>query len=164
MELLEDPLELFGRRNFAVGNLETLAMYGGLSVTFFFLVLFLQQVAGYTALQAGLATMPTTIVMFLLSKRAGRLADRLGPRLFMGGGPLVAAVAVARAKRPQTRRCSRHWSCLMHTEHCLRVCESGMNVLQSFSIHGARVLLVIHPLSANRQTQHFFGFEGRAWR
>ena len=86
------PLELFRRRNFAVGNLETLAMYGGLSVTFFFLVLFLQQVAGYTALEAGLATMPTTIVMFLLSKRAGRLADRLGPRLFMGGGPLVAAL------------------------------------------------------------------------
>jgi predicted MFS family arabinose efflux permease len=89
------PMELFKRRNFAVGNLETLAMYGGLSVVFFFLVLFLQQVAGYTALEAGLATMPTTIVMFLLSKRAGRLADRLGPRLFMGGGPVVAALGVA---------------------------------------------------------------------
>ena len=47
------PLGLFARRNFAVGNLQTLAMYGGLSITFFFLVLFLQQVAGYDALQAG---------------------------------------------------------------------------------------------------------------
>ncbi|HWT25896.1 MAG TPA: DHA2 family efflux MFS transporter permease subunit, partial [Solirubrobacteraceae bacterium] len=89
------PLALFRRRNFAAGNLETFAMYGGLSGTFFFLVLFLQQVAGYDALEAGLATMPTTIVMFLLSKRFGRLADRYGPRLFMGGGPLVAAVGLA---------------------------------------------------------------------
>ena len=89
------PLELFRRRNFAFGNLETFAMYGGLGAMFFFLTLFLQQVAGYDALEAGLATLPTTIVMFLLSKRAGRLADRYGPRLFMGCGPLVGAVGVA---------------------------------------------------------------------
>ncbi len=88
------PLGLFKRRNFAVGNLQTFAMYGGLSVTFFFLVLFLQQVAGYDALQAGLALMPATLVLFALSKRAGRLADRLGPRLFMGIGPLVSALGL----------------------------------------------------------------------
>jgi EmrB/QacA subfamily drug resistance transporter len=85
------PLGLFRRRNFAVGNAQTLTMYGGLGVLFFFLVLYLQQVAGWTALQAGLATLPTTIVMFLLSRYTGRLADRYGPRMFMGGGPLVAA-------------------------------------------------------------------------
>ncbi len=88
------PLGLFKRRNFAVGNLQTFTMYGGLSVTFFFLVLFLQQVAGYDALQAGLALMPATLVLFALSKRAGRLADRLGPRLFMGIGPLVSALGL----------------------------------------------------------------------
>ncbi len=88
------PLGLFTRRNFAVGNLETLAMYGGLSLSIFVTVLFLQQVAGYSAFEAGLATMPTTIVMFLLSKRMGALADRLGPRLFMGAGPLVAAAGL----------------------------------------------------------------------
>jgi EmrB/QacA subfamily drug resistance transporter len=89
------PLGLFKRRNFAVGNVETFAMYGGLSATFFFLVLFLQEVVGYGALQAGLALMPSTLVMFGVSKRAGRLADRFGPRLFMGVGPLVAAVGLA---------------------------------------------------------------------
>jgi EmrB/QacA subfamily drug resistance transporter len=88
------PLMLFKRRNFAAGNLETFAMYAGLAVLFFYLVLFLQQVAGYTALQAGLATLPTTAVMFTLSRRAGALADRFGPRPFMGGGPLVAAVGL----------------------------------------------------------------------
>ena len=88
------PLELFKRRNFAAGNIETFAMYAGLSVLFFYLVLFLQQVAGYSALEAGAATLPTTAVMFVLSKRAGALADRYGPRPFMGGGPLVAAAGL----------------------------------------------------------------------
>jgi MFS family permease len=58
-------------------------------------VLFLQEVAGYKALQAGLAMMPSTLVMFALSKRAGRLADHYGPRLFMGLGPLVAGSGLA---------------------------------------------------------------------
>ena len=87
-------LELFKRRNFAVGNLETLTMYAGLSILFFFLVIFLQQVAGYTALQSGLTTVPVTVVMFALSRRFGALADRYGPRLFMGAGPLVAAAGI----------------------------------------------------------------------
>ena len=88
------PLGLFARRNFAIGNVETLAMYAALSISSFFLVLFLQQVAGYSALESGLATMPTTLVMFALSKRVGRLADRIGPRLFMGVGPLLGALGL----------------------------------------------------------------------
>lgn len=88
------PLELFGERNFAVGNAATLAVYGGLSAVPFFLVLFLQQVAGYRALTAGLAMLPVTVLMFLLSKRFGALADRIGPRLFMGGGPVVAGAGL----------------------------------------------------------------------
>ena len=89
------PLGLFKRRNFAIGNVQTASMYGGLSITFFLLVLFLQEVAGYSALDSGFALLPSTIVMFLLSKRMGRLADRYGPRLFMGLGPLTAAVGLA---------------------------------------------------------------------
>jgi EmrB/QacA subfamily drug resistance transporter len=88
------PLGLFGRGNFAWGNVETFAMYGGLGAMFFVLVLFLQQVAGWDALEAGLAVLPSTIVMFALSRRFGALADRIGPRLFMGAGPLVGAVGI----------------------------------------------------------------------
>ena len=88
------PLRLFRRRNFAAGNVETLAMYAGLSILFFFLILFLQQIAGYTPLKSGLATLPVTVVMFALSRRFGALADRFGPRLFMGAGPLVAAAGL----------------------------------------------------------------------
>ena len=89
------PLALFKRRNFAVGNIETFSMYAGLGLLFFFLVLFLQQVAGYSALEAGTTTIPVTLVMFLFSARFGALADRHGPRFFMGVGPLVAATGLA---------------------------------------------------------------------
>jgi len=85
------PLGLFRRRNFSAGNVETFAMYAGLAILFFFLVLFLQQIGGYTPLKSGLATLPVTVIMFVLSRRFGALADRYGPRFFMGAGPLVAA-------------------------------------------------------------------------
>jgi EmrB/QacA subfamily drug resistance transporter len=84
-------LELFAGRNFSIANLETLAMYAGLAILFFFLVIFLQEVAGYSALRSGLTTIPVTLTMFALSRRFGSLADRYGPRLFMCVGPLIAA-------------------------------------------------------------------------
>ncbi len=88
------PLELFKSRNFSVGNLTTLTLYAGLGVSTFFIVLFLQQVGGYTAFQSGLALMPITVIMFSLSKRFGALADRLGPRLFMAVGPVLAGAGL----------------------------------------------------------------------
>ncbi|HEV2923694.1 MAG TPA: DHA2 family efflux MFS transporter permease subunit [Solirubrobacteraceae bacterium] len=88
------PLGLFRHRNFAAGNIETFSMYAGLSILFFFLVLFLQQVGGYTPLESGLVLLPITVVMFFTSKRFGALADRYGPRFFMGAGPLVGAAGL----------------------------------------------------------------------
>jgi EmrB/QacA subfamily drug resistance transporter len=93
------PLALFRRRNFAVGNAETLTIYAGLSVLSFFLTLFLQQVAGWSAVRAGSAMVPTTVIVFALSRYSGRLADRYGPRAFMGGGPLIAATGLALLER-----------------------------------------------------------------
>src|SRR3954471_11346851 len=88
------PLELFRQRNFTVGNAATLAVYGGLGSAPFFLVLFLQQVAGYSPIAAGAARLPVTIIMFALSARWGALADRIGPRVFMGAGPLIGAAGI----------------------------------------------------------------------
>jgi EmrB/QacA subfamily drug resistance transporter len=85
------PLNLFRVRNFFVGNLATTAIYAGLSVATFLIAIFVQQVGGYSALQAGLALLPVTIIMFLLSPRFGALAGRYGARLFMAAGPLVGA-------------------------------------------------------------------------
>ena len=86
------PLTLFRIRNFAFGNLATLAIYAGLSVSSFIITITLQQVGGYSALQAGLALLPVTIVMFLFSSRFGALAGRYGARTFMTAGPLVGAI------------------------------------------------------------------------
>jgi EmrB/QacA subfamily drug resistance transporter len=88
------PLGLFMRRNFTFANVETLTVYAGLSTLTFFLVHFMQQLAGYSALKSGLALLPITVVMFFLSPRVGRLSMRIGPRYFMGVGPLIAAASL----------------------------------------------------------------------
>jgi Na+/melibiose symporter-like transporter len=88
------PLSLFRERNFAVGNVTTLAMYAGLGGMMFLLGLFIQQVGGYDALEAGAAFLPLTLITFALAKRFGALSDRFGPRAFMGAGPIVAGLGM----------------------------------------------------------------------
>jgi EmrB/QacA subfamily drug resistance transporter len=88
------PLRLFRLRNFSVTNVETLAVYGGLSALTTFLTLYLIEFAGFTALQAGVSLLPVTLVMFFLSPRTGRLSMQYGPRLFMALGPILAGLSV----------------------------------------------------------------------
>lgn len=83
------PLDLFRARNFWVGNITTTLMYGALSLNGFVLAIYLQEQAGLSATIAGLASLPTTIMMILFSSTAGRLAGSWGPRLFMGVGPIL---------------------------------------------------------------------------
>jgi EmrB/QacA subfamily drug resistance transporter len=87
-------LGLFRIRNFAVANLTTLTAYAGLIGGLFFVGLYLQQVAGYSALEAGLATTPVSLILFFLSPRWGRLASGTGPRLPMTVGPIVGGVGL----------------------------------------------------------------------
>jgi EmrB/QacA subfamily drug resistance transporter len=87
-------LGLFRIRNFAVANVTTLAAYAGLIGGLFFVGLYLQQVVGYTPLEAGLATTPISILLFVLSPRFGRLASGTGPRLPMTAGPIVAGLGL----------------------------------------------------------------------
>ncbi len=86
------PLSLFAVRNFSVGNIATLAIYGGLAVSGFMITIFVQQVGGYSGIQAGMTFIPVTILMFLLSSRFGALSAQYGPRFFMAVGPLVAGL------------------------------------------------------------------------
>lgn len=86
------PLVLFRARNFWVGNITTTLMYGALSLNGFVLAIYLQEQAGLSATAAGLASMPTTIMMILFSSTSGRLAGKWGPRLFMAFGPILMGV------------------------------------------------------------------------
>ena len=85
------PLSLFRERNFTIGNLATLTAYLGLGGVIFLLPVFLQEVSGYSPIQAGLALLPVTSLMIVLSRRFGALADRIGSRVPISLGALVAA-------------------------------------------------------------------------
>jgi EmrB/QacA subfamily drug resistance transporter len=89
------PLEMFRSRQFTAANAVTFFIYGALGGTLFLLPIQLQRVVGLSALESGSALIPMTIVMLLLSSLAGRLAQRVGPRLPMTVGPLVAAIGLA---------------------------------------------------------------------
>ncbi len=85
------PPAILTVRQFTAANAVTFAVYAALGATFFLLVIQLQQVLGYSALEAGLASLPITVLMLALSSPAGGLAQRIGPRLPMTVGPLVTA-------------------------------------------------------------------------
>jgi EmrB/QacA subfamily drug resistance transporter len=86
------PLQLFAVRNFSVGNIATFLIYAALALQAFLIVVFLQQVAGYSATMAGLASLPVMLLMFFLSSRFGALSGKYGPRLFMTVGPILAGL------------------------------------------------------------------------
>lgn len=86
------PLAIFRSRNFTVGNIVTFAAYAGLSAGTFFVAIFLQQVSGYSAFEAGIALLPITLLLVTLSRRFGALSARVGPRLLMTAGPVVVGV------------------------------------------------------------------------
>ena len=88
------PLGIFSSRLFSATNAVTFAVYGALGGVFLFLVLALQVVAGFSPIAAGAALLPVTVILLLLSARAGALASRIGPRLPMTVGPVVAGLAV----------------------------------------------------------------------
>jgi MFS family permease len=86
------PLTLFRVRNFAGANAFTLLLYFALGGTLFFLPFDLIQVQGYSATAAGAAVVPVVVLIFLLSRHTGGLADRFGARFPLVLGPAIAAV------------------------------------------------------------------------
>jgi EmrB/QacA subfamily drug resistance transporter len=88
------PTGLFRSRQFTVANIVTFVVYGALGAVLFLLVLQLQVVSGFSPLAAGASLLPFTLIMLALSAQSGALADRIGPRLQMTAGPLIAAVGL----------------------------------------------------------------------
>jgi EmrB/QacA subfamily drug resistance transporter len=88
------PLSLFTIRNFAGANVTSAFVYGAIAMGALAISLYTQEVAGYCATVAGLATLPTPVVSFLFAKRVGKLAARFGPRVFLTVGPILAGVGL----------------------------------------------------------------------
>lgn len=88
------PLHLFKNKTFTGANLLTFFLYSGLFVGMLFLTLNLIQLQGYSQLQAGLTLLPFTILIVLLSRWSGSLADKFGARWFLIGGPLLVAIGL----------------------------------------------------------------------
>jgi EmrB/QacA subfamily drug resistance transporter len=97
MRHAHDPLvppALFESRAFTVTNMATVLLYGAIGVSFFLVAYELQVAAGWTALQAGTALLPTTLLMLVFSARSGALSERIGPRLQLTVGPLLVAAGL----------------------------------------------------------------------
>lgn len=95
------PLGIFRSRQFTGANVVTLLVYAALGALFFLLILQLQNVLGYSALEAGAAILPVNVLMLALSARVGRLSERIGPRLPMTVGAIVAGIGMLLMARVQ---------------------------------------------------------------
>jgi EmrB/QacA subfamily drug resistance transporter len=123
-------LDIFADRTFSAANAMTLLVYAALGASLFFVTLQLQTVGGWTALAAGLASMPITICMIFLSAKGGEIGARIGPRIPMTVGPIVMAA-----------------SCLM-----LLAAGEDVNyvtdVLPGMTVFGLGLALMVAPLTA----------------
>jgi MFS family permease len=88
------PPQLFGSRVFSVVNVMTLQLYAAIGVAFFLVAFELQVAAGWSAMSAGAALLPTTVLMLALSSRSGALGQRIGPRPQLVVGPLLAGAGL----------------------------------------------------------------------
>ncbi|HVY37293.1 MAG TPA: MFS transporter [Polyangia bacterium] len=94
------PLGLFRSRTFAATNALTLLLYAAMGGAMFFIPFNLIQVQGYTPAAAGAALLPLVVLISTMSRWAGALAARIGPRVLLGCGPLLAALGFLLLARP----------------------------------------------------------------
>ena len=125
------PPSLFGNRLFSVLNLYTVVIYAALGGLTFFLAVHLQVVAKYSALEAGVATLPLTILLLVGSSRSGALAGRIGPRLQLSVGPVFSAAGFLLLRRVGAH--ASYWT----------------DVLPGVALFGIGMTLVVAPLTAS---------------
>jgi len=124
------PLSIFGSRQFSVVNVVTFGIYAALSGIMFLLGMELQLVSGFSALVAGAALVPLTILMLLLSARSGELTERIGPRIPLSVGPVFCAGGVLMMLRIGPS--ANYWA----------------DVLPAVLVLGIGMVLLVAPLTA----------------
>jgi MFS family permease len=125
------PPSWFSSRQFTAGNAVTFLVYGAINGFLFLAVIELQVVAGFSALLAGSAFLPSTVLTLALSSRSGRVAARVGPRLQLTLGPLVCALGILLALRVTP------------------VASYGSDVVPAVAVFGLGVAITVPPLNAS---------------
>ncbi|WP_433689373.1 MFS transporter [Micromonospora carbonacea] len=125
------PTGLFGSRLFSVLNVFTVVVYAALGGFTFFLAVYLQNVVGWSAMLTGLATVPMTVLLLVGSSRAGALSARIGPRLPLTIGPVVAALGLLLLRGVEPG--ASYWT----------------DVLPGVALFGLGLTLVVAPLTAS---------------
>jgi len=138
------PPKLFAARQFTATNVVTLLLYAALGGMLFLLPVALEQIAHYSPLEAGMSLLPVTVMMLLLSARSGRLASRIGPRLQMTVGPLVAGTGLFLLTR-------------IATDH-----QYLTGVLPGVLVLGAGLVITVAPLTATAMSSAPGGHAGVA--
>jgi EmrB/QacA subfamily drug resistance transporter len=123
------PLELFRSRQFASATVLALVTYAALGGVIFLFVAFLQISLGYTALQAGAATLPITALLLIGSGPSGRIAQRIGPRIPLTAGAVLTGAGLLLMAR-------------------IHPGDSYFAVLPSLAVFGAGLAALITPITA----------------
>jgi EmrB/QacA subfamily drug resistance transporter len=155
------PLDLFRSRNFTVTNISTLLIYGALYVTFALLAIYLIGTLGYNPAAAGLVGIPGSLLLALFSTRFGKLAARLGPRLFMSVGPFLMALGILWfARLPSS---SPPWVFkLSHLSTWAPPGRYATDLLPGYLVFGAGLTIMVAPLTTALMTSVAKQFSGVA--
>ncbi len=86
--------EFFRSKTFLGASLVAFIVSFAMLAMFFFIAIYMQNIEGYSPLEAGIRFLPTTLCIILISPFSGRLADRIGPRPLMTGGLLLVAISL----------------------------------------------------------------------
>ncbi len=146
------PLRFFRVRNFAGANLATLGVYFALSGAIFLVIIYVQNVLGYSALAAGLSLLPLSLMMLVLASRFGKLAGRYGPRLFMAVGPLIVGGGLLLFMRLDPA--AGYWSALfpavvvLGLGLCITVAPLTTTVMNAVPAHNAGIASAINNVAS----------------
>jgi MFS family permease len=155
------PPSLFASRNFTVTNISTLLIYGALYAYSSFQAIFLQGTLGYTAAGAGMASLPSTLGLVVLSTTFGRLAAKRGPRLFMTVGPALMALGLLWFLRLPAS--SEAWQ-LDFADLATLIPSAGylVDVLPAMVVFGLGISMLVAPLTTALMTSVPTGNSGLA--
>ncbi len=120
---------LFSDRNFLGAVVVALIVSFAMLGVFFFLALYMQDILGYSPLEAGVRFLPSTLMIVMVAPVAGRMADRFGPRWLIAGGLTVVAAS-------------------LYSFSGIAVDSSYLDLLPGFMLLGVGIAMTMSPMTS----------------